>query len=316
MRNRRGWWIAIGLAGIVLATGCGGKKEVQSEPGVDHRVEHFQTQGVPIGEPPTSTPATKAPPTTARPTANRDPKVTPTTEARPQVTTTTALPPSEPDPVMPRCHPIHNVDGMPQVTATPAQARPGARVELDGCGFTGEPWQTGGGYLWLSVSGGQDSCNLMAQAENDVTVSDDGHLTGGFIVPATGVCRYSAGEEMFTVGLDFHIAYQCTACHVGTFSVIHSDFEDEPTGESCGSIAFRGAHDLVGDVYAEGISCEDANLFLSAHAWAWEPVNGPAHVEADGFSCTRTSRTNVDRPRATYKCTNDTQTIWFVGWRP
>jgi len=308
--NRRWWWFVVGVVSMVLATACGGGGGRSEEAGVARKDR-------PAGPASSTTaPSTTAPPTTAAPTANRDPKVTATTEARPQATVTTAPAAPEPDLVVHRCHPLHNSNGVPQVTASPPQAPPGTRVELEGCGFTGEPWQTGGGYLWLSATGGQDSCDLMAQAENNVRVSADGYLTGGFIVPATGVCRFSAGEEMFTLGLDFDIAYQCTACHVGTFTVLHSDREDEPTGDLCGSTAFMGAEDLVGDVYAEGISCEDAHSFLSAHAWAWGPVTGPAQVEADGFSCTRTSRTNVDRPRAAYKCIGDSQTIWFVVSQP
>ncbi|HVF14048.1 MAG TPA: hypothetical protein VM942_05570 [Acidimicrobiales bacterium] len=303
--NRRRWWFVMGVAAVVLTTACGGGGGARSEAAGVTRQATTTTAA------PTKAPPTSAPPSTTPPAGGAT-KVTETTVARPQAPVTTAPRAPHADPVVVRCDPVY-VNELPQVTATPSRAPSGARVELDGCGFTGDPWQTDGGALWLSAVGGQDTCSLMAEADNDVRVTADGYLTGGFTVPATGVCRFSADEEMSTAGLDFQIAYQCTACHIGTFTVIISgESEEEPIGARCNSVAFMGGENVAGEVHADGIPCGEAEAFISAHASAWGPVNGPAHVEADGFTCDRTGQSDVHLPRANYKCTRGAQTIWFV----
>jgi hypothetical protein len=184
---------------------------------------------------------------------------------------------------------------------------------LDGEGFTGDPWQTGGGDLWLTEAAGQGGCDLVARAEHDVHVSASGHLTGIFVVPATGECRFSAGGSD-TGPLRYDIAYQCTACTIGTFTVIlPGESMEEPAGAPCEATVAFGVQNVARDIVVDGVSCEAAESFIRANARPWSPLDSPLHVDADGYSCERTGLSQAGLPpRANYKCTQDSRTIWFI----
>jgi hypothetical protein len=182
------WLATAGVIGLVLLGACGGDTE----------------GAVPLRTvPPTPTSTVPATTTTAPPT-------TETTRAR--VTTTVA--PRVATTVAPR--PPVLVEGVPQVTVTPARAGVGARVHVEGYGFTDQQWRSPS-TLWLTASPGD--CNIYAEAEHTVQVSADGRLSGDFIVPARGECRMSDLPEASVTAGTYRIAYACTACFVGTFTV-------------------------------------------------------------------------------------------------
>ena len=88
----------------------------------------------------------------------------------------------------------------------------GARVRLEGTGFTDGMWMATGATLWLAESGG---CNLYAEAQHSITVSPSGRLTGELTVPRVGNCRMSSiGERPVTAGT-YRIVFTCTACSIG-----------------------------------------------------------------------------------------------------
>lgn len=195
-RNRgsgRGWAAAprlafatVGVVGLVALGACGGDRE----------------GAVPLRTvPPTS--AAPLTTTTAPPTPETT-RVRVTTTVAPRVTTT-----------VPSRAPVL-VEGVPQVTATPARAGVGARVHVDGYGFTDQQWKSPSS-LWLTAS--RTGCALYASAEHTVRVTADGHLSGDFVVPATGECRMSDVAEAPVTAGTYRIAYSCTACFVGTFTV-------------------------------------------------------------------------------------------------
>ena len=180
-------WLAAtaGVVGLVALGACGGDTE----------------GAVPLRTvPPTS--AASATTTMPRPTTDTT-RVRVTTTAAPRVTT------------VPSRQPVL-VDGVPQVTAAPARAGVGARVRVEGYGFTDQQWKSPGS-LWLTASPG--GCALYAEAEHTVRVGGDGHLSGDFVVPATGVCRMSDVADAPVTAGTYTIAYGCTACFVGTFVV-------------------------------------------------------------------------------------------------
>jgi hypothetical protein len=198
-----------------------------------------------------------------------------------------------------------------RLTITPTRAPAGARVRIEGDGYVGDPWRTGGGDVWLTELPGQGGCGLVARADNDLQVDAGGHLSGGFVVPATGMCP-TGGSELNTGPLRYDIAYQCPDCHLGPFTVILAgESAEEPTGQACPTVAF-GVQNVASDIYANGLTCEDAESFLRAHAAPWGPENGPAHADADGFSCDRTGQSDIHLPRANYKCTRDSQILSFI----
>jgi hypothetical protein len=300
MEARRRVGMLVGVAGVVVLTACGGGNPVESAAGV-----RKATAGQAARQSPTTT--APAAPATTRPAAPSAGPAKSTPKPAPTPTTTPTTVPGAT--VVPPADHIGEQPGMPRLVATPDNAPAGTRVRLEGHGFTGDPWQSSGGYLWLAVAGGQLDCEVYAQAEHDVHVSPDGHLTGTFVVPATGVCRYGP-EGVSTAGHWYEIAYQCTVCRVGTFSVAGTE---EPTGTNCdGYVVFGPGEDLAGDIYADGLSCDEAKAFLQAHAEPTGAVNGADHLEAEGFSCDRTGQSDVHLPRSNYKCTRDAQAIFFV----
>ncbi len=231
-----------------------------------------------------------------------------TTSTVPTATVPTATPTTVtvagPEPVL--------VDGIPQVTVTPTRAVVGTRVELDGYGFDGE-WQEGG-PLWFS-SRHDEGCSLVAETVSAIEISADGHLTGSFVVPEKGACETSSIGETLIAGGAFDLMFVCrTGCSIGTFTVIQpGDSTEEPTGTKCeGAVFFGPGEDAAGEIYADGLSCEEAKAFLQAHAEPTGAMNGAAHIEADGFSCDRTGSSDRFLPRSNYKCTRGDRTIFFI----
>lgn len=298
---RRGWWVALGLAGIAVATGCGAEKGVQAEPGVDRRVERFQTQGVPISEPPTS--VVKAPATTV-PAAAQRPRQTPAT------TTTTEAPVNGPNGRT--LHPTEVAEELPRpwVTTSFQWGPPGQTIEIEGYGLVGDRWASiDESDLWLNST--QPGCDLFARAEHDVVVSADGHLKGSFVVPGTGTCGFAGVMEADTANLDFHIVYQCTECRIGTFTVMPGFPEFVPFGTHCGTTVFSHGDVAQGEVYADGLTCEEAAPVV-AEAWQLAPLTGPEEVDIAGFSCER-GRQSLSPRKAIYDCSKGSQTVWFLA---
>jgi hypothetical protein len=297
--DRRLLWCVIGMAGVVFAGACGdGGNGVRSEAGIA-RPADGAAPGVSVSS--TIAPASSA-------------AVASTPRPAPTTTPTTAAPVA--DVVAMHHQPVY-VDGAPQATMTPSRAPAGTRVTLDGYGFIGDPWQVGDGYMWMTSTEEQGDCYLIAQPEFDVHVSDDGHLTGSFVVPGTASCRFTIEDRiMTTAGLRYDIEYhQCgNACILGTFTVIlPGESMAEPTGTRCDQrVDFGGGENVAGEIYADGLSCEEAESFLRVHAGPLGPTTGPAHIEAEGFSCNRTGRSDVHLPRANYTCTRGAQAIWFI----
>ena len=275
--DRRRWLVVVGVAGAVLLSACGGGGGEGDEAGVD-----------------------------------RVARATTSTTAAPLVTTSTTTTTPTPASTPPTPAPPATVTGGPRLTITPTRAAAGTRVRIEGDGYLADPWHTAGGDVWLIEAPGQDGgCGLVARAENDLQVSAGGHLSGGFVVPAKGMCP-TGGSELNTGPLRYDVAFQCTGCHLVTFTVIlEGESMEEPTGQPCPTVAF-GVQNVASDIYADGLSCEEAESFLRAHAGPWGPMSGPAHAEADGFTCDRTGRSEVYLPRANYKCTRAAQAIFFV----
>jgi hypothetical protein len=182
-------------------------------------------------------------------------------------------------------------------------------VLLEGTGFVPQSWQPHG-TLWLSVFANQSSCYLVAETESQIDIDAVGHLNGSFVVPARGACRFTAGEEMSTAGLDFHLTYQCTACTFGSFFVPPADQAYPPT--FCGTVAYSHGPVATGEIHAEGASCEEARTVV-ADGGSWAPGTGPEHVDVAGFSCDRISETAQAPFTASYRCVNGSKSVWFVA---
>ncbi len=328
MRMNRAWWVAIGVAGVILVTAaCGSGDAVKNEAGVARKPTVGATPAKPTTTvpaattvvPTTATPTTVKPapptPTTAKPTATT---VTPTTVTPTTVTPTTVTPTTVTPPTTGPSHPDH-IDPpgyalAPNwwMTASPSRAPAGTTVRLDGHGFDGASWKIEGGDLWLSGGGSQSSCGLLAQADAFVHVGADGHLIGSFIVPDTGFCEHTS-VEVDTGGHMYSVTYQCVYCSIGVFEVM-PDPEvlpdpDEAPGTWCGNILFITG--VKGDIYAERMPCDEAYTFVRDHGWEWKAENGPDHVEVGGFTCDKVSMSTL--PQSKYMCTKGIQTVWFVS---
>jgi len=194
------------------------------------------------------------------------------------------------------------VDGVPQVPATPSQAAVGARVRIEGTGFTDEMWKARPAPLWLA---GTSGCNLFAQAEHTITVSASGRLAGDFVVPATGNCRMSdVGERPVTSG-SYRIVFTCTACAIGELQVT-------TTAGACVDVGFAPNTDNVaGDIVATGLSCADAEALVRKVGMQARPVGGPSRVEVDGFVCLRTAESDRGLPSSDFECTSGSKKVTF-----
>jgi len=270
----------VGVAAAVVATGCGDRGDAREQAGVVR--------------PATTTTTTVAPAVTQT-----------TLDPRPATTTTVA-----PQPVDDEVVPAEVLSGeAPRLWASPSQAPAGTRVFLEGTGFTPDAWRPHG-PLWLSVAPNQGACYLVAETESQISIDDGGHLEGSFLVPERGACRFTAGEEMGTAGLDFHLAYQCTACTFGSFFVQPAAQEHPPT--SCGTVAYSHGPVATGEIHAEGVSCDEARTVV-ADGGTWAPGTGPGHVDVAGFSCDRVSETAQPPLTATYRCVDGSKSVWFVA---
>jgi len=211
------------------------------------------------------------------------------------------------EPIPPHRDVVHEEMPIPQMIAVPARGAAGDRIEVVGGGFVGEHWR-GHGTLWLVSP--QPGCELVAVAENDVVVGGSGHLTGGFEVPETGTCGYDGVTEVDTAGLDFYIAYHCSGCFVGRFTVLPGDPDLVPDGTDCGTHAFSHGDVATAEVYADGLSCTEARPVL-VEASRMAPLTGSEHVDSAGFSCDRVGQ-SLSPPQAAYQCTKGSQTVWVL----
>ena len=194
------------------------------------------------------------------------------------------------------------VNGIPQVTATPARAPVGARVRLDGTGFTDSMWRTGDSPLWLVGAGG---CNFYAPATHTITVSAAGRLTGEFTVPDTGGCRMSDLTRPMTSGT-YRIAFVATPAFIGQIEVT-------TTAGPCVQVGFAPNSDNVaGNIIARGMDCIEAEALVRKAGAQVHAVGGPARVEVDGFVCVRTAQYDGrGLPSADYECTSGSKTVTF-----
>ena len=305
--TRRWWRIGIGVAAMVVATGCGAKGDGREEAGEFRQ----QTKAPATTAPPLGTATTVSPTSTDTTVAPRKAPATTVAPVRPVVTTTptTVQAPPVHDIVQPqKPEPTHEVDN-PWAVVSPAGAPAGTRVFMDGTGFTADYWHSHG-QVWLSIAGGQSSCYLMALADGQIVIDDAGHLQGSFVVPEKGTCRFST-DEMSTAGFLFDVAYQCPLCFVGTFVVPPADPGPGLDGTHCGTWGYSHGAVQTAEVYADGVSCDGLQPIRDV-AWAWAPVTGPQHVDVAGFSCDRVGESIGGAPTATYRCVKGSQSVTLV----
>ncbi|MGH9226891.1 MAG: hypothetical protein ACRD2W_24600 [Acidimicrobiales bacterium] len=236
--------------------------------------------------------AVTAAPVTAPTTSDTTTVPTTPTSGPPTSTSTTT---TTPRPVV--------VDGVPQVAATPARAAVGARVRIEGAGFTDPMWRASGTTLWIADKTG---CNLYAQAEHTVIVSAAGRLTGEFVVPSSGACRMSTiGDRPVTSGA-YRIVFTCTACSIG-------ELEVTTTAGPCADVGFSPNSDnLAGGIIANGLSCAEAEALVRNVGPQVHAIGGPSRVEVDGFVCERTAQSERFLPTSDFTCTSGTKSVTFV----
>ena len=241
-------------------------------------------------------PVPTAPTTTAEPTTTTTVPASTTTTARAATTTrppVTAAPPSTVRPIV--------VDGVPQVSASPSRAAVGARVRIEGTGFTDEMWRARGATLWLAEKAG---C-LYAEAQHTVTVSAAGRLSGELTVPASGGCRMSdVGERPVTSGA-YRIVFACTACAIGELVVT-------TTAGPCPNVEFAPNSDnLAVEIRATGVGCVEAEALVRKVGTQVRSVGGPSRVEADGWVCVRTSQSDQGLPSSEFECVSGSNKVTF-----
>ena len=258
----------IPLAGLLVLSGCSGD---------DPRS---------LGQVPTA-PSTSTTTATTLPVTSTAPSTTsaPATTARPSTTAAPVL-----------------VNGIPQVTATPARAPVGGRVRLEGTGFTDPMWRTAEPPLWLA---GGTGCNFYAQASHSITVSSTGRLTGEFTVPSTGNCRMSDILERPVTSGAYRIVFLCTPCAIGELQVT-------TTAGPCVEVAFSPNSDNVaGQITATGMDCAEGEALVRRAGAQLGPVSGTARLEVDGFVCVRTALSDRGLPSADYECTSGSKKVTF-----
>ena len=129
-------------------------------------------------------------------------------------------------------------------------------------------------------------------------------------MPEKGPCRFTV-DEMSTAGFQFDIAYQCTACFVGTFSVPPA----VPNPPSMPRTAARGSTPAAPSRAPRSppSACLCDNLQpIRDVAGAWAPVTGPQHVDVAGFSCDRIGESIGGAPTATYRCVKGAQYVSLI----
>lgn len=197
----------------------------------------------------------------------------------------------------------------PRVVASPTRGAPETRVSIAGEGFTPENWRATSGPLWLA--GGPSGCDFFAEADHDVRITAEGHLSGSFVVPSHGNCRQSSREYEPVLAGHYRIVYQCTACTIGEFDVTVSA---PPAVGNCADVVFSpNSENAASDIVAYGLPCSEAEAVVRKVAGPFGPVNGAARGEADGFTCVRTSQFDgMGLPSAKYECTRGSQRITFT----
>jgi hypothetical protein len=199
----------------------------------------------------------------------------------------TSLPGARPGPVA----------GIPQVTVMPPKTGIGDRIRIDGTGFTDPMWRTADAPLWLAATS-TGGCNLYAEPEGSVTVSREGRLWGEFTVPDSGGCRMSDQERFLTAGT-YLIVFACAACIIGELGVTTS-------ARACSDVAFRSTGGgVASDLVAAGMGCAEAHTVVRLAGAVAGPVDGPATLTLDGFTCMRTGGTNRGLPSANWLCQGD-----------
>lgn len=220
-----------------------------------------------------------------------------TTTAAPAPTSTTVVATTTTTTAGPRL-----VNGIPQVTATPARAAIGATVRVEGTGFTDEMWRAPSPTLWLADKSG---CNLYAQAPHSITVTAAGRLTGEFTVPAAGACRMSDVGVRPVVAGSYRIVFTCTACAIGDLDVTTS-------ASLCADIAFSPNSDnLASGIVAAGVPCAEAEALVRQVGAQVGATGGPSRVEADGWICVRSASRVTFTPSSDFACTSGTKTVSF-----
>jgi len=255
------------------------------------------------GDDPTSIgPVPTAPTTTAAPaTTTSTPFLVPTTVGPSTTTPPRTTPPTTVQPV--------RGDASKQVTTTPARAPVGARVTIEGSGFTEENWREPSASLWLV--GGPTGCYFFAAAEHSVTVSAAGRLTGSFVVPATGGCRFSTGAETPVEPGRYDVVLQCTACIIGSFEVT-------PGGPAapvrCANVGFApNSDDAASSLVATGLPCAEAEALVRRVGARVGATGGPDRVEQDGFTCVRVGRNDGRGLAASdFECTSGSKRVTFT----
>jgi len=197
------------------------------------------------------------------------------------------------------------VNGVPQVEATPRTVKAGARVRIEGYGFTGEQWAAPNAPLWLVLDGG---CGLYAQAEHSVRATSGGRLAGEITVPARGTCPQSDRDDEPVVAGRYRIAFSCTACFIGELRVMASPAAATP----CRNVGFTPNSDNVASsITARNMPCSDAEALVRKIGWPLG-FNGDATAQADGFRCVRTSQQDRTLPMAAYQCDNGSRRVTFT----
>jgi len=309
--------MVIGMAGVLATAACGGGGE-RNEAGVARASERTtpatEKPATPVDTAPSTT-VTMAP-ATAKPVTRvtvAEPPRRPAAPTTTTTTTTTARPPVVADPAehgSPRSPMDYIEPPRPWVTTDFDWGGAGQVVRMEGYGFVGDRWRSHPeSRLWLNSP--QPGCDLFAVAEHDVVVSADGHLTGSFVVPATGTCGFAGVMEVETINLEFRLAFNCTECVMGDFYVLPGVAAITPSGTSCGTVVLAHGDVAGGESFADGLTCEEARPVL-ADAWRMAPLTGPDHIDVTGFSCDRLTQ-SLNPLQATYKCTKGSQAVWFVA---
>ena len=201
------------------------------------------------------------------------------------------------------------VEGIPQVTATPARAAVGSRVRIEGTGFTDDMWKVREAPLWLVGSGPESPCYFFALTEHTVSVSAAGRLTGEFVVPYTGHCRMSDSDAAVPVRAgSYRIVFPCTACSIGEVEVTAGAVR-------CADVGFTpNSDDVAGGIIAAGMTCAEATALVRTVGAQVGAVGGPSRVEASGVVCVRTGQDDGARglPSSTFECTNGSKRVTFV----
>jgi hypothetical protein len=228
----------------------------------------------------------------------------PVTSTVPPATTTTAIPVTTVRASTTTTAGPRLVEGVPQVTATPARATVGQRVRLEGTGFTDAMWRAADAPLWLA--GAFHGCDFFARANHSLTVTAAGRLAGELTVPEAGDCRMTGPGGLLLSGT-YRIVFACTACTIGQVEVTGV------TRSACPDIGFTPNSDNVAsDIYATNMTCAEADTLVRKVGPQVGAVGGPSRLEVDGFVCVRTSSSQAGLPSSEFECTSGSKKVTFT----